>query len=242
MACAALTNVGPTGLGRKLYHFGDTLSAGFHADQSGRGINNNVTTIPVDSTAGYASHGRIRIDNEWIDYRGTTATSFTGARRGAAGSTAAAHADNAPVAQSQCLIRATGQVNNLAGNTQRVVERAIPMGVSVQTGTATVTIDGTVTVNIPSAVNPVRSFLIFNARHNSNRPVGSYVRGRIASATTLEFVRVTNEGAGRPPINVQWYVVEYDSGVSVQRGSVDQEDNSGAAGVRSMCPLHPLGQ
>ncbi|MDC4223501.1 MAG: hypothetical protein MPW14_10540 [Candidatus Manganitrophus sp.] len=242
VACAALTNVGPTGLGAGSFTILGTLFRPVSTlINQGGGINNNVTTIPVDSTAGYASHGRIRIDNEWIDYRGTTATSFTGARRGAAGSTAAAHADNAPVAQSQCLIRATGQVNNLAGNTQRVVERAIPMGVSVQTGTATVTIDGTVTVNIPSAVNPVRSFLIFNARHNSNRPVGSYVRGRIASATTLEFVRVTNEGAGRPPINVQWYVVEYDSGVSVQRGSVDQEDNSGAAGVQINVPLTPLG-
>ncbi|MDC4204046.1 MAG: hypothetical protein MPW13_06545 [Candidatus Manganitrophus sp.] len=253
--CAGLTNAVPTALGAGSF---TTVGTAYNpvitlVDQAG-GINSSAATIPVDSIAGYAPHGRIRIDAESIDYTGTawafdmsgsirgpTATSFTGARRGAAGSTAAAHADNAPVAQSQCLIRATGQVNNLAGNTQRVVERAIPMGVSVQTGTATVTIDGTVTVNIPSAVNPVRSFLIFNARHNSNRPVGSYVRGRIASATTLEFVRVTNEGAGRPPINVQWYVVEYDSGVSVQRGSVDQEDNSGAAGVQINVPLTPLG-
>ncbi|MDC4228074.1 MAG: hypothetical protein MPW15_28545 [Candidatus Manganitrophus sp.] len=222
-SCAGLTNAVPTALGAGSFTIvGQLFRPISTLINQGGGINNNVTTIPVDSTAGYASHGRIRIDTEWIDYTGITATSFTGARRASGGSAAAAHADNAPVAQSQCLIRSTGTVTSPAGNTQRVVERAIPMGVSVQTGTANATADGTFTVNIPSAVVPARSFLIFNARHNSNRPVGSYIRGRIASATTLEFVRVTDEGPGMPPINIRWYVVEYDSGVSVQRGETTQ--------------------
>ncbi|WDT77125.1 MAG: hypothetical protein MPW16_07865 [Candidatus Manganitrophus sp.] len=233
IACAALTNLVPTALGAGSFTVIGTLSRPVSTlINQGGGINNTVTTIPVDSTAGYASHGRLRIDTEWIDYNGVTATTFLNAQRGAGGSVAAAHADNAPIAQSQCLIRVTGTVSSPAGNAQRVIERAIPMGVSVQSGIATVSINGTVTVNIPSAVVPARSFLIFNARHNSNRPVGSYVRGRIASATTLEFVRVTNEGAGMPPINIRWYVVEYDSGVSVQRGQTTQSAttvNLGAA-------------
>ena len=61
------------------------------------GIDNIVTTIPVNSTANFPVPGRIVIDSEVIAYTGTDATpSFTGATRGAGGTTAAAHAsDNA---------------------------------------------------------------------------------------------------------------------------------------------------
>jgi hypothetical protein len=91
---------------------------------------------------------------------------------------------------------------------------------SVQSGTTASNANGTRTVVI-AAVDPARSFLLFNTRHNSNRPVGSMVRGRIATATTLQFVRVTNEAAP-VTINIRWYVVEYACGVSVQRGQVAQ--------------------
>jgi photosystem II stability/assembly factor-like uncharacterized protein len=87
------------------------------------GINGSVTTIPVVSTTGYASHGRITIDSETIDYAGITATSFTGARRGANGTTAASHSSGAAVPQNQCMIRATGTVSAAgSGSSQRVVE------------------------------------------------------------------------------------------------------------------------
>jgi len=59
----------------------DTLSAD---------INSVVTTITVSSTAGFPANGRIRINNELIDYTGLTATDFTGCTRGAASTTAAA--------------------------------------------------------------------------------------------------------------------------------------------------------
>jgi hypothetical protein len=52
------------------------------------------TTIPVISTAGYAPHGSITIESETIYYAGTTPTSFTGARRGAAATAAASHSAN----------------------------------------------------------------------------------------------------------------------------------------------------
>lgn len=52
------------------------------------------TTIPVASTAGYAPHGSITIESETIYYAGITPTSFIGARRGAAGTTAASHSAN----------------------------------------------------------------------------------------------------------------------------------------------------
>lgn len=89
----------------------------------------NITTtdsvITVGSTAGFASHGRIRIENEDIDYAAITATTFTGARRGVAGSTAAAHNTGAAVnvAQDECVIRSTGIVT--AGNARRAVEKGL---------------------------------------------------------------------------------------------------------------------
>lgn len=91
--------------------------------------------IPVNSTAGYASHGRIRIENEDINYAATSTSCapfvspacFTGAQRGVAGSTAAIHNTGATVfvAQEECLIRSTGTVTN--SSAQRIVEKGIQM-------------------------------------------------------------------------------------------------------------------
>jgi hypothetical protein len=86
---------------------------------------------------------------------------------------------------------------------------------TLQKGTATSSGNGTVTVAI-TAVDPAKSFLIFNLRSNSPRPVGSGLAGRLASSTTLEFWRVTDETS---TIQIQWYVVEYACGVNVQRGA-----------------------
>jgi Peptidase family C25 len=88
---------------------------------------------------------------------------------------------------------------------------------SVQTGIATSNADGVMTVPIPVAINPTQSALFFDSSHDSNRPTSSAVAGRIASATTLEFVRATDE---TPPgtMEIRWYVVQWSSGVSVQRG------------------------
>jgi hypothetical protein len=94
----------------------------------------------------------------------------------------------------------------------------------VLTGQTTSSANGTVTVVIAS-VDPTKSFLMFGTRHNLNRPVGSEVRGRIASSTTLEFVRVTDEAAP-VTITIRWYVVEYTCGVTVQRGQVAQTATS----------------
>lgn len=92
----------------------------------------------------------------------------------------------------------------------------------VQSGTAVNSANGTLTVTL-SSIDPAKSFLIFETTSSSNRPVGFTVRGRIASATTIEFERVTNGVAPEPsPINIQWYVATFGSGVKVQRGEVTQ--------------------
>jgi hypothetical protein len=77
-----------------------------------------ATVIPVASTAGYAPHGRITIQAEQIDYSAIVGNSFTGARRGANGTTAAAQANGQVVTQNQCLVRSTGA----SGAARRVVE------------------------------------------------------------------------------------------------------------------------
>ena len=59
----------------------------------------SVTTITVDSTTGFDSTGTIVVGTEEITYTGTSSTTFTGATRGAGGTTAAAHSDDDTVTQ-----------------------------------------------------------------------------------------------------------------------------------------------
>lgn len=54
-------------------------------------------TITVVSTAGFPTSGRIKINNEEIQYYNTDATNFLQCRRGMAGTTAASHSDTDPV-------------------------------------------------------------------------------------------------------------------------------------------------
>lgn len=61
------------------------------------GINDSVTTITVDSTEDFPSAGTINIGSEKITYTGITSTTFTGCVRGADGTSAASHSDNAEV-------------------------------------------------------------------------------------------------------------------------------------------------
>lgn len=62
-------------------------------------IDDNDTTITVDArgTADFPEQGRIHIDDEEIFYTGKTDKSFTGCIRGARGTQAVAHSDNAVV-------------------------------------------------------------------------------------------------------------------------------------------------
>ena len=73
------------------------LTPGSLQNQLNGAINNSVTTITVDSTTGFAATGTLLIDSELITYTGKTGTDFTGCTRGASGTTAASHLDNATV-------------------------------------------------------------------------------------------------------------------------------------------------
>ena len=62
-------------------------------------LTDSATTVTVASTTGFDSAGTLHIGNEQIPYTGTTSTTFTGATRGAGGTTAAAHSSATQVAQ-----------------------------------------------------------------------------------------------------------------------------------------------
>ena len=96
---------------------------------------------------------------------------------------------------------------------------------SVQNGTATSSASGVVSVPI-TPVDPTLSFLMFSSRHDSNRPVGSMIRGRLnATGDAVEFERVTDE-AVPVTMTMEWYVVTYTCGITVQRGEVSQATTS----------------
>jgi hypothetical protein len=79
-------------------------------------INNSVTTITVDATSDFPTTGRIDIDSELITYTGKTATTFTGCVRGANGTTAASHSDNAVVTNATDWVD-WGEESNVVGTT-----------------------------------------------------------------------------------------------------------------------------
>ena len=109
------TNVGTfqTGWGAGLW--GGVIT-GTALDQLNGAIDAVVTTIVVDSTAGFPAAGVILIDNELISYTGVTATNFTGCVRGVSGTTAASHADNTLV-QNAVNYRGWGQSSSQTSNT-----------------------------------------------------------------------------------------------------------------------------
>ena len=92
--------VGPAaqtyGYGFGIGEFGGIVSGALTNDLNGN-ISNSVTTIPVTSNTGFPATGTLAIGTELITYSGKGTNTFTGAVRGAKGTTAAAHSDEAIV-------------------------------------------------------------------------------------------------------------------------------------------------
>lgn len=97
-------------------------------------ITTGSTTIPVVSSSGYASSGRIRIDKEFIDYAAISGNSFVGLNRGVDNTTVAAHASGVGVAQFQCNIQGKGGVPTIASPAGLATINA---GLQMQEGWAT---------------------------------------------------------------------------------------------------------
>ena len=94
-------------------------------------ITSTASTIPVASTSGFASAGRIVIDREVINYGGISGNSFVGVQRGANETYNTPHASGAPVSQFQCMIDVKGGIPNL---TSPIAQREIQQAMQLQEG------------------------------------------------------------------------------------------------------------
>jgi hypothetical protein len=96
-------------------YWGGTIPASVTTQLDGS-LNNSATTITVDATAAFPTIGRLDIGTELITYTGKTGTTFTGCVRGANGSTATSHLDNAVVINATSWVD-WGEESNTAGVT-----------------------------------------------------------------------------------------------------------------------------
>lgn len=90
---------------------------------------------------------------------------------------------------------------------------------TVQSGVVTIAAGSASQTVAITSVDMTKSFLIFNVRIDSNEPQFVLVSGELTNATTLTFERVT--AASSPAANISWYVAEFTSGVTVERGSIN---------------------
>jgi hypothetical protein len=86
---------------------------------------------------------------------------------------------------------------------------------SAQSGTAVISNGSTSSSAIISSVDLSKAFLVFSVRHNAASPADGLVSGQITSPTNVIFRRVGSSA----DVTVEWSVVEFTSGVTVQRGS-----------------------
>ena len=84
-----------------------------------------------------------------------------------------------------------------------------------QAGTTSFTGTST-TVTIPTTLADMsKSILVFSATINDANPRNILIGGTITNTTTLTFSRASNTGT----VSISWEVIEFESGVYVQRGS-----------------------
>jgi|GEM_PF-2754998 len=172
-------------------------------------LSNSATTVPVVSSAGYAPQGRIRIDSEEIFYSAISGNNFTGAQRGAAGTTAAAHAAGASVLQNQCRILSTGT----AGSSSRQIGRSVT-GASTSQGMLTArTTNGSQSVTgigfRPKAVifywtkQTAAGFMPQNSQVNMGAGFASGPANQsVVSITAVDRTAASDEGRRRSASNV----------------------------------------
>ncbi len=106
---------------------------------------------------------------------------------------------------------------------------------SLQSGSATIANGGPLTTAALSpSVTASQAFLVFSISENANTPADALVSGRLAGAgNQITFERVGTSGA----ITIQWYVAEFASGVTVQRGTADV--TLGVPFNQALIPVNP---
>lgn len=121
------------------------------------------------------------------------------------------------------ILRASTFITWLMLLSASVIQTALAAEVaSLQRGNVQSTGAGVATVALAQSVDPSRSVLFFSSRHDSDRPVGSMLRGTLTAAS-VSFERVSNESS---LIDINWTVVEFASGVQVQRGTFNMTSSN----------------
>ena len=93
---------------------------------------------------------------------------------------------------------------------------------AVQSGSATIAnLASSTTATLSPSVDLTRSILWFSVTNSGNTVRDVAVSGQITNPTTITFARISTSGA----IDIKWYVAEFSSGVSVQRGVITKTGN-----------------
>ncbi len=91
-------------------------------------LTSTATTIPLTSTAGFASAGRVMIDEEIINYGAVSGSNLIAVQRGVNANHAIPHDSGAAVAQFQCLVDIKGGIPNMVSPTyMREIRQAVPL-------------------------------------------------------------------------------------------------------------------
>ena len=93
----------------------------------------------------------------------------------------------------------------------------------IQRGTTNIAGSSASTTVSISAVDMTKSILFFSATNNDADPADFQIAGELTNATTLTFSRY---GSGAASPKIKWQVVEFESGVFVQHGSVTDPSGS----------------
>ena len=104
--------------------------------------------------------------------------------------------------------------------------------VSVQSGTTTMSVGAgsPQTVNVAiSSVDTASSILFFNMQGSSIQPGDGQIRGQLTSATNIQFFRA--DDTSQSNFTIQWYVAEFSSGVSVQRGTLSPVNSTSSVTI-----------
>jgi hypothetical protein len=96
-------------------------------------------------------------------------------------------------------------------------EAAAAQLMSLQSGTVTVSGGVASVVTLPTAVNMTKAFVVFGTTESTADPLDGQVSGQLTTPTTVTF----RQAGGTASVTVKYYVAEFASGVSVQRGSID---------------------
>ena len=98
---------------------------------------------------------------------------------------------------------------------------------SIQKGAVTIA-DGATSVDVRiDPVTPDSAFSTFTLRSAVSDPLDSAVSGRLVDATTMRFERTGSTG----PVTLDWSVLDFDSGVTVQRGTVTTDPSASVTRV-----------